>query len=216
MIKQLEALRQSFLQITPNTSPSPPPSEPTPTVLREKPSVSTRLNIISRAPEFSLIQEGEEDEEDITVQLDPLTVPLPTDDEDASPRSLSPTSSIEASRTSNVTARRKPSRRQSGLLGPSRPRDSTSPVEPAQVEEENEVDDMLVADAAPPPSVAKARKRAKPGDGTATKGLHDVTNSPPRRDRIEAPAPGIMSVLDDHREDGMETSCVFPLKYTDR
>lgn len=206
MIQQLNALRQSFVQMTtPATTPSPPP-EAKPVVLREKPAASTRVNLISQAPEFDLIQEEDEEPEDIP-QSDPSLVPLPVDDDDEDETPTpSPTPVIPPALQSNVTARRKPTRRQSGLLGPAKTREVLEPEppnrdasEPPSVAEENEVDDMLAADVPPlppPPTAPKGKKRARAGD-SLPKGLSDVTNSPPRRGRNEKAVPTIMGLLED-------------------
>ncbi|KAG9051126.1 hypothetical protein FS837_011972 [Tulasnella sp. UAMH 9824] len=200
MIKQLETLRQSFAKMTAAATPEPK-KEPTPEpVIRERPSASNRINLISRAPDFENIEEGEElDEDEEERCLEPSLVPLPDDDDELSPRpSYSSSSSPEAQVEAQPTApKRKPIRRQSGLLGPSRARISLSPAD-----DEEEVAGML-ADreedtASLVPATLKARKKTKNTEGNARPGLSDVTNSPPRRENIQK---GIMSVLDEAEDD---------------
>ncbi|KAG9019169.1 Phosphotransferase enzyme [Tulasnella sp. 427] len=198
MIKQLETLRQSFARMTTAATPeSPNESTPEP-IARERPTVSNRINLISRAPEFDNIEEGEELDEDEHF-LEPSLIPLPDDDDDLAPRtSPSFSSSPEAPVQPQPTAtKRKPTRRQSGLLGPSRTRISLSP------DEEDEVAGML-ADREEPerasvvPGTVKARKKTKTAEGGARLGLCDVTNSPPKHENIQK---GISSVLAEVEED---------------
>ncbi|KAG8928911.1 hypothetical protein FRC01_005193 [Tulasnella sp. 417] len=200
MIKQLETLRQSFAKMT--QPPPEPKKEPTPEpVIRSRPSVSNRINLISRAPEFENIEEGEElDEDEYDRCLEPSLVPLPDDDDDLSPRTSHPLSSSSSPEmqveVQPAAPKRKPTRRQSGLLGPSRARISLSP------DDEEEVAGMLAdreeETTSVVPAALKARRKAKNTEGNPRPGLCDVTNSPPRRENIQK---GIMSVLDEAEDD---------------
>ncbi|KAG8954747.1 hypothetical protein FRC04_011180 [Tulasnella sp. 424] len=209
MIKQLQTLRQSFAQMTATTNPAPQKDSPNEPIVRSRPSVSNRINLISRAPDFENIEEGEEADDDEDERcLEPSLVPLPDDDDDLSPRtSLSPSTSpspeVQAEPQPNVT-KRKPTRRQSGLLGPSRARISLSPA----ADDEEEVVGMLAdreeeETTSVVPATLKSRKRTKhAADGNLRSGLSDVTNSPPRRENIQK---GITSVLAEAEDDSKAT-----------
>lgn len=206
MIKQLQTLRQSFAQMTATTNPAPQKDSPKEPIVRSRPSVSNRINLISRAPDFENIDEGEEADDDEEERcLEPSLVPLPDDDDDLSPRtshspSTSPSPEVQAEPQPNVT-KRKPTRRQSGLLGPSRARISLSPA----ADDEEEVVGMLAdreeeETTSVVPATLKSRKRTKNADGNLRSGLADVTNSPPRRENIQK---GITSVLAEAEDGGL-------------
>lgn len=205
MISQLQGLRKTFERATATTTTSPRRESPMKkeTVVRTRPTASTRTNLIARAPEFEQIEE-DDTEYDEAKRPDPQFIPLPEDEDEK--RMPSPPLAADA-----ITTRRKPLRRQSGLLGPAKARVSLSPdeVAPPSINDEDEVDELLsgTADAEEPPiasssSVAKGKRRAKSTDGSA-KGLKDVTNSPPRRGHTNVPPPqAIMAVLAEAVEEG--------------
>lgn len=203
MIKQLQTLRQSFAQMTATTNPVPQKDSPKEPIVRSRPSVSNRINLISRAPDFDNIEEGEEaDDDDDERCLEPSLVPLPDDDDDLSPRtshspSTSPSPEVQAEPQPNVT-KRKPTRRQSGLLGPSRARISLSPAGDDEEEVLGMLADREEETTSIVPATLKSRKRTKNADGNLRSGLSDVTNSLPRRENIHK---GIESVLAE-AEDG--------------
>lgn len=208
MISQLQVLRKSFERMTTHATPSPH-REPKPKKVTERPTASMRMNLISRAPEFEQIQEDDTEYEE-SKRPDPQFIPLPEDEE--SPKSV----------TDTITTRRKPLRRQSGLLGPSKARVSLSPDEVApSVADEEEVAELLSgngeagdAPVASGSGVAKSRRKPKPTDGN-TKGLKDVTNSPPRRGHTNAPPPqAIMTVLAEAAEEGTSGSRTENLRLT--
>ncbi|KAG8929702.1 hypothetical protein FRC02_005214 [Tulasnella sp. 418] len=195
MIQQLETLRQSFNRVThhtsPGSSPHSGPSTPTPMAVkvapiqRPRPSVSTRPNLIAKAPDFSLIQEGDSEEEEAEAErvLDQQTKAAGDihHNEDLKP-------------TTPKALKRKPSRRQSGLLAPvtvrsptpedlAPPQDSDSENDAA----EDEVDEIL----------SRGKKSSKRRTSSKVNiRLVDVTNSPPLRSTGAANVKkNIMSVL---------------------
>ncbi|KAG8858556.1 hypothetical protein FRB96_005228 [Tulasnella sp. 330] len=216
MIQELERLRRAIGQMVVPLSPSPPRPQRELTV-RERPDPANRVNLISKAPDFDLIQEGDsEDDEEQHGNPDPRFVPLPDDDPPRAPSPPSPfVNAIATSSTIATTTCRKPTRRQSGLIGPVRSRAMSPGEEPAS-QEEDEVDDMLVDDVSNTSSTTtttKIRLHAtadEPTTKTKRKGkeskvahkLKDVTNSPPRpNDASEASRKGIMSILSENSED---------------
>ncbi|KAG9011165.1 hypothetical protein FRB94_009091 [Tulasnella sp. JGI-2019a] len=214
MIQELERLRQAISQMASPPSPSPlrPPRDPT---VRERPDPANRINLISKAPDFDLIQEGDsEDEQDNGGELNLRFLPLPEDDEH--PRSPSPSSPLAnaVASSSTNTSRRKPSRRQSGLLEPDQTR-IVLPEDEPMTHKEDETDDMLVDDAVnvsstttmkirlhptteDPPTKAKSKGK----EPAVVHKLKDVTNSPPvSGDASAAGRKSIMNILAADSED---------------
>lgn len=215
MIKELESLRQAIGQMNAPPSPSPPrpPKEP---MARTRPDPAGRVALISKAPDFDFIQEGDSEDETEHVKTDPCYIPLPEDNDH--PRVPSPSSPLANATASSSTGptRRKPTRRQSGLLGPTKVRAMSPEGEPS-VQDEDEVNEMLADDVASVVSVgskpnsrrasvtddgAKPKKKGKEAPAPVVHKLKDVTNSPPRNDESAINRKGIMSVLAENVHDG--------------
>lgn len=222
MIKELETLRRAIGQMNAPLSPSPPRPPREATAPRSRPDAANRINHISKAPEFDVIQEGDSDGGEEQAGPDPRNVPLPEDDEEQRAATPPPPQENAVASSSTGTSRRKPTRRQSGLIGPVRTRPTSPPNEEPITQEEDEVDELLAGDDVrrvpsagskapgkrPSSSVDESTKAKRKGKEpmTGNHKLKDVTNSPPRNDGSNTIRKGILSVLSENSGDGQSAA----------
>ncbi|KAG8898272.1 hypothetical protein FRB99_007555 [Tulasnella sp. 403] len=216
LIKQIEGLRKSFSKHTTEQPPSPAQELPQ-SLTRTRPPPSSRQNLLAKAPDFDLIEECDAEDEDVADDDELLTGRAR--ELDSPTRSTTPTEPLPPQEPlstipTTVSSRRKPTRRQSGLLGPARVARQVHEDEPMPSEEDaprssgepRKAVEQDITEAVSPGPTSTAQTKKKPRARSSGKGLVDVTNSPPRRDRKAAETQNLMSIVAQASDDAIKSS----------